>query len=160
MKHLMTAALVALSTLAAAPREQAIDLAAMQIVDLSHAFGSRTLFWPTSPTRFTLEKLAYGRTASGYFYAANAFCTPEHGGTHLDAPIHFSEAGRTAEKIPLEQLVAPAVVIDIVARAAANRDSRATGEDVRQFENQYGQFARGTIFLPRTGWSRHWPDAR
>lgn len=154
------AALLVILPLVGTAREQTIDLAAAQIVDLSHAFGSRTLFWPTSPTRFTLEKLAYGKTQSGYFYAANAFCTPEHGGTHLDAPIHFSEAGRTTEKIPLEQLVAPAVVIDVVARAAANRDYRATADDVRQFEKEHGPIARGTIVLLRTGWSRHWPDAK
>ena len=160
MKVLTTLAIVAAGTLATAASRQTIDLAAVQIVDLSHAFGNTTLFWPTSPTKFTLERLAYGRTQTGYFYAANAFCTPEHGGTHLDAPIHFSETGRTTEKIPLEQLVAPAVVIDVAAKAAANRDYRAVADDVRQFEKQHGQIARGTIVLLRTGWSRHWPDAK
>jgi kynurenine formamidase len=159
--RLVTIAVVLASwTLAAVAREQTLDLASTQIVDLSHAFGSSTLFWPTSPSKFTLEQLAYGKTQSGYFYAANAFCTPEHGGTHLDAPIHFSETGRTTEKIPLDQLVAPAVVIDIVAKAAANRDYRATPDDVRQFEQQHGPIARGTIVLLRTGWSRHWPQAK
>jgi kynurenine formamidase len=146
--------------LAAASAGQAVDLGSTRIVDLSHAYGSTTIAWPTSPSRFTLEKLAFGRTQSGYFYAANAFCTPEHAGTHLDAPIHFSETGRTTERIPLDQLVAPAVVIDITAKAAANRDYRATASDVREFEKQHGTIARGTIVLLRTGWSRHWPNAK
>ena len=160
MKLVTVAIIVAALTLAGAAREQTIDLASMEMVDLSHALGARTLFWPTSPSKFTLEKLAYGRTQSGYFYAANAFCTPEHGGTHLDAPIHFSETGRTADQIPLEQLVAPAVVIDVAAKADANRDYRASLDDVRQFEKQHGTIARGTIVLLRTGWSRHWPVAK
>ena len=117
-------------------------------------------YWPTSPSKFVLEKLASGQTPGGYFYAANSLCTPEHGGTHLDAPVHFSERGRTVAEIPLEQLVAPAVVIDVSSKAAADRNYRLTAEDVRMFEKQYGAIARGSIVLLRTGWSRYWPDAR
>jgi len=139
---------------------QQLDLSAYAIVDLSHAYGPSTVFWPTSPTKFELEKLAYGKTEGGYFYAANTVRTPEHGGTHLDAPIHFSEGGRTTEQIPLEQLIAPAVVIDVTAHAAKDRDYRATREDVLAFEKAHGPITRGTIVLLRTGWSRHWPNAR
>jgi kynurenine formamidase len=159
MKHLLlvVSAVVVASMGAAA---QTIDLSRQQIVDLTHGFGANTLYWPTSTSKFTLDQQAYGRTEGGWFYAANSFCTPEHGGTHLDAPIHFSETGRTTEQIPLDQLVAPAVVIDVTAQAAANRDYRLTGEDVLQFEKSHGAIARGTIVLLRTGWSRHWPDAK
>ena len=144
----------------AASAQQPIDLSKYTIVDLSHAYGPSTVFWPTSPTKFELEKLAYGKTEGGYFYAANSLRTPEHGGTHLDAPIHFSEGGQTTEKIPLEKLVAPGVVIDVSANAAKDRDYRATRVDVAAFEKQYGAIASGTIVLLRTGWSRHWPNAK
>ena len=60
-----------------------------EIVDLSHAYGEETLYWPTSPSDFELQVLSFGQTPAGFFYAANSFCTPEHGGTHLDAPIHL-----------------------------------------------------------------------
>lgn len=140
--------------------QQPLDLTAQRIVDLTHAFGSRTLYWPTSPSKFRLENLSSGRTEGGYFYSANSLCTPEHGGTHLDAPIHFAERGRSAAEIPLEQLVAPAVVIDISAKAAADRNYRLSADDVRAFEKQHGAIGRGTIVLLRTGWSRHWPDAK
>jgi kynurenine formamidase len=140
--------------------QRAAEPSPQRIVDLSHAFGPNTLYWPTSPTKFTLEKLASGQTEGGYFYSANSFCTPEHGGTHLDAPVHFAERGRSAADIPLEQLVAPAVVIDISAQAARNRDYMLTPQDVWAFEKQHGRIARGTIVLVRTGWSRHWPDAK
>ena len=137
-----------------------IDPAAQRIVDLTHAFGPRTLYWPTSPSKFKLDTLARGQTPGGYFYAANSLCTPEHGGTHLDAPIHFAERGRSVAEIPLEQLVAPAVVIDVSAKASADRNYRLTLQDVQAFEKQHGPIARGTIVLLRTGWSRHWPDAK
>jgi kynurenine formamidase len=145
---------------AAVTSSQALDLSRHHIVDLTHALGGRTLFWPTSPTRFELKELAHGMTPGGYFYAAYSFCTPEHGGTHLDAPIHFSERGRTSEQVPLEQLVGPAVVLDISSKAAADRDYRLTREDVLAFEKVNGQIQAGEIVLLRTGWSRHWPDAR
>jgi kynurenine formamidase len=140
--------------------QQPLDITRQRIVDLSHAYGADTLYWPTSPTRFRMDALAAGKTPAGYFYAANTFCTPEHGGTHLDAPIHFFEKGLTADKLPLEQLIAPAVVIDVSAKAEANRDYRLTPEDVASFEKANGRIAQRTIVLLRTGWSRHWPNAK
>ena len=159
MKTLAAVVFVVASGIGATAR-QAIDLSKYTMVDLSHAYGPSTVFWPTSPTKFELEKLAYGKTEAGYFYAANSLRTPEHGGTHLDAPIHFAERGQTNEQIPLEQLIAPAVVIDVSASAAKDRDYRATREDVLAFERRHGKIARGTIVLLRTGWSRHWPNAK
>jgi kynurenine formamidase len=154
---------VLLSALTVSPRSderQANALDRQRIVDLSHGFGPRTLYWPTSPSRFKLESLASGQTPGGFFYAANSLSTPEHGGTHLDAPVHFAERGRSVADIPLEQLVAPAVVIDVTARAAADRDYRLSAQDVASFEKQHGAIPRGSIVLLRTGWSRHWPDAK
>ncbi|HSL24115.1 MAG TPA: cyclase family protein [Vicinamibacterales bacterium] len=139
---------------------QPIDLRSQEVVDLTHAYGPTTLYWPTSPSTFALQTLASGKTEGGYFYAANSLCTPEHGGTHLDAPRHFYESGRTTEQIPLDQLIAPAVVIDVTTRAAADRDYRLTREDVLQFEKAHGPIAKGTIVLLRTGWSRRWPEAK
>lgn len=148
---------LASTTLAA---RQAIDLSTYRMVDLTHAYSAKTVYWPTSPTRFTLDRLASGKTEGGYFYSANTLCTPEHGGTHLDAPIHFAEGKRTAEQIPLEQLIAPAAVIDVTAKANADRDYRLTRDDVVLFEKEHGRIAAGTIVLLRTGWSRHWPNAK
>src|SRR5688500_16357607 len=72
-----------------------IGLSRTRIVDLTHAFNAQTLYWPTSPSAFQLQQLAFGPTPGGFFYSAYAFSTPEHGGTHLDAPIHFSSTGNT-----------------------------------------------------------------
>jgi kynurenine formamidase len=160
--HLSFVALLSMVAVGSAlsERQGPPDSKAQQIVDLSHAFGPKTLYWPTSPTRFVLEKLASGQTEGGYFYAANSICTPEHGGTHLDAPLHFSERGRSTADIPLEQLVAPAVVIDVADKAAKNRDYLLSAQDVLAFEKQHGRIPRGAIVLLETGWSRHWPDAK
>lgn len=151
--------LAALLLCAALPAAaQPIDLSTQRMVDLTHPLNAQTLYWPTSPTTFQLERLSYGPTEGGYFYSSNAFCSPEHGGTHLDAPIHFSANGISAEAIPLENLVAPAVVIDVSARAAADADYRLTRQDVLDWEARHGRIEAGTIVLLRTGWSARWPN--
>lgn len=139
---------------------QSIDLSTQRMVDLTHPLNAQTIYWPTSPTTFELERLSYGETEGGYFYAANAFSAPEHGGTHLDAPIHFSADGISAERIPLANLVAPAVVIDVTAQAARDADYRLTRQDVLDWEGRHGRIQAGTMVLLRTGWSRRWPDRR
>jgi kynurenine formamidase len=135
-----------------------IDLSAWEIVDLTHPFNDETLYWPTSPRRFELDTLAWGHTPGSFFYSAFAFSTPEHGGTHLDAPIHFADGAQTVDQVPLERLVAHAVVIDISDPAARDPDYRLTAEDVRSWEAEHGRIPEGVIVLLRTGWSRHWPD--
>ena len=136
-----------------------IDLDKYRLVDLSHAYGEDTLYWPTSPTAFQKETLAYGDSGAGYFYSAFAVCTPEHGGTHLDSPIHFAQGGMSTEELPLDNLVAPAVVIDVTAAAESDRDYLVSAADVEAFEREHGRIASGTIVLARTDWSEFWPDA-
>jgi kynurenine formamidase len=136
------------------------DLATARIVDLSYAFDDKTIYWPTSPSAFELKKLAYDDTAGGYFYSSFAFCTPEHGGTHLDAPVHFSRHGWTADQVPLRQLIAPAAVIDVSRQGAGDADYRLTVEDVGNWEKAHGAIAAGTIVLLRTGWGARWPDRK
>lgn len=136
------------------------DLATARVIDLSHAYDETTLYWPTSPSTFELKRLSYGPTPGGFFYASNSICTPEHGGTHLDAPIHFAEGKRTADEVPVRQLLAPAVVIDVAAKAVVDPDYRLTRDDVLAWEAKHGQVPAGAIVLLRTGWSARWPDRK
>lgn len=142
------------------PRASSPDLRTVKVVDLTHPFDSETLYWPTSPTTFELTTLTSGMTEGGWFYSANSFCAPEHGGTHLDAPIHFGRGQRTADQVPVRQLVAPAVVIDVSASAAADPDYRLSLADVRAWEKKHGTIPGGAIVLLRTGWSKRWPDRK
>ncbi len=75
-------------------------------------------------------------------------------------PVHFSKEGRSAGEVPLEQLVAAAVVIDVVAQAGRDAAYRVTRADVEAFEALHGRIAPGTIVLVRTGWSRFWGDRK
>ncbi len=136
-----------------------VDLARDRLVDLSHPFNRRTIYWPTAK-RFRLTQVAHGETEGGWHYAANDFEAAEHGGTHLDAPIHFAREGDTAEDVPLRKLVGPAVNVDVRTPAAADRDHLVSVADLEAFEAASGRIPRGTVVLLRTGWSRFWPDAR
>jgi kynurenine formamidase len=137
-----------------------LDLSRVAVVDLSYPYEEQTLYWPTSPSSFKLTQLSFGPSDAGYFYAANTFCTPEHGGTHIDAPIHFAENGWTVGEIPLSRLFGPGVVIDISAAAAVDRDTRLTVAQIEVWEAQHGRIPEGAIVLLRSGWGAFWPDAR
>ena len=130
-----------------------------ELVDLSHSYDTTTIFWPTALEGFKLEKVADGVTPAGYYYAANNFCTAEHGGTHLDAPIHFAQGHPAVDQIPLNRLMGPALVIDVSAAVDKNADYLVTTEDFDRFETEHGKIPADAIVLLRTGFSKRWPDA-
>jgi kynurenine formamidase len=150
--------LIAQDRPAAQTRSTEVDLARDRLVDLSHSFNSRTIYWPTA-TRFTLKEVAHGETEGGWHYSANDFSAAEHGGTHLDAPIHFARRGQSTEEVSLRRLVGPAVVVDVRGQAREDRDHLVGVADLRAWERENGRLARRTIVLLRTGWDRFWPDA-
>ena len=127
------------------------------LVDLSHEYSDQAIFWPTAEG-FRLDKVAEGMTPQGYYYAANTFATAEHGGTHIDAPVHFAQGRWTVEQIPLEQLIGDAAVIDVSAVSATQPDYQLTSADLMEWEQAHGSL-NGTIVLIRTDYSKRWPDA-
>ena len=128
-------------------------------IDLTHEFSTQTLYWPTAEN-FTLETEFHGQTPKGYFYAANRYRASEHGGTHIDAPVHFAEGHRSLEQIPIEQLVGPGVVVDVSAKVRTNADYLIGVVDLKDWESKYGEIAKGSIVLFRTGFASRWPDAK
>ena len=141
----------------AAPQRPALPAASGAIVDLSHDYGEQTIFWPTAES-FKLEKVADGETPQGYYYAANSFATAEHGGTHLDAPLHFARGRWSVDQIPLDRLIGDAAVVDVSAAAAAQPDYQVSLDDLTRWEQANGSL-NGTIVLLRTDYSKRWPDA-
>ncbi len=147
-------------SLAPPARAQGLDIAEANIVDLTHAIDRDTIVWPTEKQAFELIEEHQGLTERGFFYAANRFCSPEHGGTHADAPFHFSKPGMTIGAVPVERLVGPVAVIDVSTQANSNADYTLSVGDVTAWEGKHGKIAAGTIVLLRTGWSGRWPDKR
>ncbi|MDX1942289.1 MAG: cyclase family protein [Saprospiraceae bacterium] len=126
-------------------------------VDLTYAYDENTIYWPTAE-RFHLDTAFEGMTDKGYYYSAYQFCMAEHGGTHLDAPIHFTEGQRSVDQIPVDQLVGAAILIDVSERALANRDYLVSVADFEAWEKANGQLPEDAIVLLRTGYGRYWPD--
>jgi kynurenine formamidase len=126
-------------------------------VDMSYSYDESTIFWPTAQP-FELEVVSAEVTERGYYYAANNFCTAEHGGTHFDAPIHFSEGRQTAEQIPVSRFIGAAVVVDVSEAAAADADYQVAVSDLEAWEAEHGRVPDGAILLLYTGWGSRWPD--
>lgn len=136
---------------------QSLADGSVRLVDLTHALSPESLYWPTG-SPFEHKRLAWGVNEAGYWYATAELSSPEHLGTHLDAPIHFAERGWTMTDIPVERFVAPAAVVDISKRAAANPDAALEPRDITVWEKANGKLTRGSILIVRTGWSKRWPD--
>jgi kynurenine formamidase len=136
---------------------RAIDPA--KLVDLSYPFDEKTVYWPNA-AGFRHRKDVWATTPAGFWYAAGEFTTSEHGGTHMDSPIHFAQGKWTLDQVPVANLVAPACVIDIAAKAAQDRDYRASRDDIVNWEQAHGTIAAGSIVVFRTGWGKHWPNRK
>ena len=126
-------------------------------IDLTHDFSEEAIYWPTAEG-FKLESVFESVTDKGYFYDANNYSAAEHGGTHIDSPIHFAEGKQTVDQIPLESLIGPAVVIDVSKKALDDRDYQVSVKDFKDWESKHGEIADGSIVLLNTGSAQFWPD--
>lgn len=128
-----------------------------RIVDLTYAFDVNSVYWPTAE-QFKLETDFEGMTEKGYFYSAYRYSAAEHGGTHLDSPVHFAKGRYTVDQLPLEQLMGRAIVVDVTAQCAANADYLVSVADFQNWEKRNGKIEPGTIVLLRTGFGKYYPD--
>lgn len=87
----------------------------------------------------------------------NRWHISEHMGTHIDAPIHVTADGITAEQIPVSDLVVPLAVIDIRARAREDADTELTPVDIMAWEAEHGDLPRGCCVAMNSGWDRYAP---
>ena len=128
-------------------------------VDLSYPFDENTVYWPTAES-FKLTTDFEGVTDKGYFYSAYKYSAAEHGGTHIDAPVHFATGHNSVDQIPVGQLMGDGIVIDVTSQCAANRDYLVSVADFQNWEKKHGQIKTGTIVFLRTGFSKFYPDRK
>ncbi|WP_243839739.1 cyclase family protein [Algoriphagus zhangzhouensis] len=127
-------------------------------IDLTYSFDSTTLYWPNNPDGFQHRVDAEGVTELGYYYSSYTLLTPEHGGTHLDSPIHFYEKGETVDELPLSKLTGNAVVVDVSEKALNDRDYLIDSAAVLDWESVNGKIPENTMVLFRTGYGQFYPD--
>ncbi|WP_370477525.1 cyclase family protein [Tamlana flava] len=131
-----------------------------QIIDLTHEFSEETVYWVTAK-EFEMDVVAAGETDKGFYYAANNFATAEHGGTHIDAPIHFAKDKQFVNEIPLEKLIGKAIKIDVSEKTLNNPDYLISVEDFINWEKQESmEIPNGSIVLLETGFSKYYPDKK
>ena len=139
--------------------DEIVSLASGRLIDMSYPYNADTIYWPTEKG-FEKTTGFEGMTDKGYYYSAYSVKTAEHGGTHLDAPIHFAEGRHTTDEVPLSQLIGAAVVIDVSAGAEANRNYLISVQDITTWESNHGRLPVASIVLFRTGYGKYWPDRK
>jgi kynurenine formamidase len=121
-----------------------------QVVDLTQPLGPQTALWPGSRpfaarTTGLIER-------DGHY--AREITTPEHAGTHFDAPGHFAAGGALVHEIPAERLVVPCAVVDVSAECADDPDYTLDAARLERDEAEHGLLPEGGAVLLRTGWDR------
>jgi kynurenine formamidase len=144
------AAAVGLATLSS-PAAFAQEMKFSKAVDLTHTT------WPNFPTFFNKPQLEIEDVTT---LAKDGFNTRkwhlvEHTGTHMDAPHHFSNDKESADRIPVESLIAPLVVINIAERAAQDPDAQLTADDIKAWEAKNGALPERCCVAMNSGWDQH-----
>ena len=135
------------------------EIAKGKWIDLSYEFSEKTLYWPTA-NGFKLDTAFNGVTPAGFYYEAYNYCAAEHGGTHLDAPVHFAKGKWAADEIPLDKLTGDAVVIDVSDKALKDPDYLISVADIEAWEKTNGNLSDNVILFFRTGYGAFYPDAK
>jgi kynurenine formamidase len=156
--HVLLVLLLAFPPITVAAQRRG-DFPTGRIVDLTYAFDSNSVYWPTAE-QFKLETDFEGVTDKGYFYSAYRYSAAEHGGTHLDSPVHFAKGHPSVDQIPLDQLMGSAILIDVTKQCAMNPDYLISQKDFEDWEKTNGKIANGTIVLLRTGFGKFYPDRK
>ena len=118
------------------------------VLDLTHILGPDTPLFSDEDPSFSIKPFVTHE--SGYY--GNVISYWEHVGTHMDAPIHFDPQGLFVDQIAPQNLVVPAVVINITAKAQRDPDALVTPDDIRAYERRYGRIPTNAAVLLASGW--------
>ena len=121
-----------------------------KLLDMTYTYDEETIYWPTAEP-FKLEKVGWEISEGGWWYASNNYSASEHGGTHVDAPIHFAQNGRTIDQVPLEEWIGPAVKIDVTEKCEKDRDYLLVADDIKDWEKHHGKIPAGAWIIMYTG---------
>lgn len=133
---------------------------AENILDMTYPFSEETIYWPTAES-FKLVKEGWKINDNGRWYASNNYSASEHGGTHVDAPIHFVENGRKIDGIKIEEWIAPVIKIDVKNKCIVSRDYLLSVNDIKEWEKKNGKIPEGSWVLMYTGIDEtYYPDKK
>ncbi|NKQ36960.1 MAG: hypothetical protein HF973_15280 [Chloroflexi bacterium] len=85
----------------------------MKIYDLTLPITPSLIVWPGDPpVRITRE----ADVNAGDEFSLSRLEMSAHTGTHVDAPAHFISGGGGVETLPLDVLIGPALVVELLER--------------------------------------------
>ncbi|XP_072015368.1 isatin hydrolase-like [Amphiura filiformis] len=142
---------------------EAIRASEFRLVDLTHTHDQDAVSWPGPNNKFNFTKehrgiYEGGPGEGGFWLEFNYFQTPEHMGTHIDAPCHFAEGAPRVHQIPIEKLTGPGVIINVKSKVAANIDYRVAIDDILDWETKYNKIPDGAVVIMNSGWSLRYPN--
>ncbi|WP_042348083.1 cyclase family protein [Bacillus massiliigorillae] len=123
-------------------------------IDLTHTFGEDTPRWPGFDPLGNKTLFDFSNAPM----KVNHFSFPGQYGTHVDAPGHFVQNGRLVDEINVSEFAYPLCVIDVHKKVEENHDYALTVQDIKDFEENYGQIPEGAFVAMRSDWSKRWPD--
>jgi kynurenine formamidase len=118
------------------------------VADLTHVLGTQFPLFPGAAP-FRIEQ-AVSHDKDGYYGSILTYW--EHSGTHMDAPVHFAPNGLFVDQLRIENLVVPAVVINITEKVRRDPDAVVTPDDIRAWERRYGRIPDNAAVLMASGW--------
>lgn len=128
----------------------ALFVVAMVVHDLSHKLDDKMSLFPGDPA-FSCCHIA---TVAKDRYNLMGLSMGSHSGTHIDAPYHFCEDGKTVDELDLSKLVGKAYVVNMTRKGDREK---ITWEDLAPFQLE---ISRHTIVFIRTDWSKHWEEPK
>lgn len=146
-----------------------VDLSVTVASDLPAAWPSHMPFQTKVWNYFAPLVERQGPVASTAPYQTRFWIIDEHTGTHFDAPNHFvpppgsglpwaGPAGEeTGDRVPVRDLMGPAVVVDASELAGQGNDGESpwiTRAFLESWERREGSLAPDDVVLLRTGWDR------
>jgi kynurenine formamidase len=139
---------------AASPSLDQLCTGELKIIDLGYVLNASAAYWPGPQYEpFRLKTIA---TLERDGVLSKAFSSPEHLGTHLDAPNHFERGQPAVDQIPARELFCAGVVIDASGAAQADPDYRLSVADLQAWEQVHGPIPTESVVLLSTGWARFW----
>lgn len=127
------------------------------VIDLSHSLGPSSPYIEVRDATFPFRRVPIATIPTRGVYA-NRWELTEHIGTHLDAPCHFDEHARCVDAVPVGDLFAEVVLIDLRSRAEADADTELTPADLSDWQAKHGAFPRRCAVLLYSGWDGRWPS--
>ncbi len=131
-----------------------LDIKNLKCIDLTHTLSPNIPHWSGS-CGFSLKSVCdYSDSTQGTAFRVQSIEMSAGIGTHMDAPAHCIPGGADIARLPIEQLIASCVVIDVSAKA--HESYQIIADDIQDFEEKYGDISKNSFVIFRTGWDQFW----